>query len=282
MYDLSIVIPTVGREKEVRLLLQSISDTITDRLSYEIIIVDQNADDLLLSAIHDAKNSNIKYFKVPFRGLSKAKNYGMKQALGRFICFPDDDCRMLENSIEIALNLLITNQYDMVTGRCADETGNDSILRFHTSSADLTIDNFEGRMVEPAIFAKRELMLEYCFDETLGVGTFHGAEEGFDLIYRLLKDKKRIFYSPDICLYHPQVILDKSEAKSILRAFTYRCGLGRVCVKHKLYRKLLKRLFAVLLFIPFCAMFRRNSLRFYLAEMLGILSGIIVKPTTNE
>jgi len=76
--------------------------------------------------------------------------------------------------------------------------------------------------------------------------------------------------------------LDKSEPKSILRAFTYRCGLGRVCVKHKLYRKLLKRLFAVLLFIPFCAVFRRNSLRFYLAEMLGILSGIIVKPNLNE
>ena len=282
MYDLSIVIPTIGREKEVRLLLQSISDTIPDRLLYEIIIVDQNSDDLLLSAIRDANNSNIKHCKVPFRGLSKAKNYGIKQASGRFMCFPDDDCRMLENSIETALNLLNTNQYDMVTGRCADEDGNDSILRFHTSSAELTIENFEGKMVEPAIFAKRELMLEYRFDETLGVGTFHGAEEGFDLIFRLLKDKKRIFYSPDICLYHPQVILDKSETKSILRAFTYRCGLGRVCVKHKLYRKLLKRLFAVLLFIPFCAVFRRNSLRFYLAEMLGILSGIIVKPNPNE
>ena len=282
MYDLSIVIPTIGREKEVRLLLQSISDTIPDRISYEIIIVDQNADDLLLSAIHDANNLHINHYKVSFRGLSKAKNYGTKQALGRYICFPDDDCRMLENSIETALNLLNTNQYDMVTGRCADEDGNDSILKFHKSDADLTIDNFEGKMVEPAIFAKRELMLEYSFDETLGVGTFHGAEEGFDLIYRLLKDKKRIFYSPDICLYHPQVILDKSEPKSILRAFTYRCGLGRVCVKHKLYRKLLKRLFAVLLFIPFCALFRRNSLRFYLAEMLGILSGVIVKPHPNE
>jgi len=282
MCDLSIIIPTIGREREVRLLLQSISDTIPDRLSYEIIIVDQNSDDLLLSAIRDVNNSNIKHCKVPFRGLSKAKNYGTKQASGRFICFPDDDCRMLEKSIETALDLLSLNRYDMVTGRCADEDGNDSILKFHKSCADLTIDNFEGKMVEPTIFAKRELMLEYSFDETLGVGTFHGAEEGFDLVYRLLKDKKPIFYSPDICLYHPQVILDKSEPKSILRAFTYRCGLGRVCVKHKLYRKLLKRLFAVLLFIPFCAVFRRNSLRFYLAEMLGILSGIIVKPNLNE
>ena len=282
MYDLSLVIPTIGREKEVRLLLQSISDTIPNRLSYEIIIVDQNSDDLLLSAIRDANNSNIKHCKVPFKGLSKAKNYGTQHASGRFICFPDDDSRMLENTIETALGLLSMYQYDMVTGRCADEDGSDSILRFHTSSADLTIDNFEGRMVEPAIFAKRELMLEYCFDETLGVGTFHGAEEGFDLIYRLLKDGKRIFYSPDLCLYHQQVILDKSEPKSILRAFTYRCGLGRVCVKHKLYRKLLKRLFAVLLFIPFCAVFHRNSLRFYLAELLGILSGVIVKPKPNE
>jgi len=282
MYDLSIVIPTIGREKEVRLLLQSISDTIPGRLSYEVIIVDQNADDLLLSAIHDANNSNIKHCKVAFRGLSKAKNYGVKIASGTFICFPDDDCRMLENSIEKALNLLTIHQYDMVAGRCLDADGKDSVLKFHTSSAELTVRNFEGKMVEATLFARRELMIDYCFDETLGVGTFHGAEEGFDLVYRLLKDKKRIFYSPDICLYHPQVILDKSEPKSILRAFTYRCGLGRVCVKHRLYRKLLKRLFAVLLFIPFCAVFRRNWLRFYLAEMLGILLGVIVKPNQNE
>ncbi|HEY5508685.1 MAG TPA: glycosyltransferase family A protein, partial [Paludibacter sp.] len=211
MYDLSIVIPTIGREKEVRLLLQSISDTIPDRISYEIIIVDQNADDLLLSAIHDANNSHINHCKVLFIGLSKAKNYGTKQASGRFICFPDDDCRMLENSIETALNLLNTNQYDMVTGRCVDADGNDSVLKFHTSSAELTLRNFEGKMVEATLFARRELMIDYCFDETLGVGTFHGAEEGFDLVYRLLKEQKRIFYSPDICLYHPQVILDKSE-----------------------------------------------------------------------
>ncbi len=277
MYDLSIVIPTIGREKEVRLLLQSIFDTIPDKISYEIIIVDQNADDLLLSAVREANNSNINHCKVPFRGLSKAKNYGIKQASGKFICFPDDDCRMLDKCIETAFDLLSMNRYDMVTGRCVDADGNDSVLKFHKSSAELTIKNFEGKMVEATIFAKRELMVDNYFDETLGIGTFHGAEEGFDLVYRMLKDKKRIYYSPDICMYHPQVILDKSDAKSILRAFTYRCGLGRVCVKHKLYRKLLKRLFAVLLFIPFCAVFQRNSLRFYLAELLGILSGLVVK-----
>jgi len=281
MYDLSIVIPTIGREKEVRLLLQSISDTIPDRISYEIIIVDQNADDLLLSAVREANNSNINHCKVSFRGLSKAKNYGIKLAQGDVICFPDDDCRMLDKTIETALDLLSMNRYDMVAGRCVDAEGNDSVLKFHKSSSELMITNFEGRMVEATIFARRELMVEYCFDETLGIGAFHGAEEGFDLVYRLLKDKKRIFYSPDICLYHPQVVLDKSAANSILRAFTYRCGLGRVCVKHKLYRKLLKRLFAVLLFIPFCALFRRNSLRYYLAELLGIISGVTVKSTAE-
>jgi len=281
MCDLSIVIPTIGREKEVRLLLQSISDTIPDRISYEIIIVDQNADDLLLSAVREANNSNINHCRVPFRGLSKAKNYGIKLAQGDIICFPDDDCRMLDKTIETALDLLSTNRYDMVAGRCVDAEGNDSVLKFHASSAELMITNFEGKMVEATIFARRELLVEYCFDETLGIGTFHGAEEGFDLVYRLLKDKKRIFYSPDICLYHPQVVLDKSAANSILRAFTYRCGLGRVCVKHKLYRKLLKRLFAVLLFIPFCAVFRRNSLRYYLAELLGIISGVTVKSTAE-
>ncbi len=277
MCDLSIIIPTIGRDKEVRLLLQSIFDTIPQGISYEIIIVDQNADDLLSSVVAEATNSAIQHCRVPFKGLSKAKNYGIKQALGKIICFPDDDCRMLDNSIATALNLLYTNQYDMVAGRCVDADGNDSVLKFHKSSTELTIKDFEGKMVEATIFGRRELLLEYCFDETLGIGAFHGAEEGFDLVFRLLKDKKLIFYSPEICLYHPQVILDKSEAKSILRVFTYRCGFGRVCIKHKLYWKLFKRLIAVLLYIPFCAVFRRNSLRFYLAELLGILSGVIVK-----
>jgi glycosyltransferase involved in cell wall biosynthesis len=278
MFDLSIVIPTLGRSVEVGLLLESIFETIQDRLKYEVIIVDQNFDNTLDQVVSKSKIANsIRHFKVNFRGLSRAKNFGISNSAGEFICFPDDDCLFLDKSIMLAIDLLKTKNYDIVCGRCVDELGNDSVMKFDRIESELNTSNLEGKFIEATMFAKRITLQNYLFDENLGIGKFHGAEEGFDLVYRMLKDKRNIFYQPDVKLYHPQVVVDKSSQASLMRVFTYRCGLARVCVKHGLYLKLIKRFIIVLAFLPICLMLYRNQFRYYIAELLGILSGIVVK-----
>lgn len=120
-------------------------------------------------------------------------------------------------------------------------------------------------------------MEDFLYDEALGIGTFHGAEEGFDIVYRMLLAGVEIYYDPCILFYHPQVITSHCTNQEIRRVFNYRCGFAKVCLKHSLYLKYFKRLFLVIFYIPYLLIFKRSNLRYYLAELLGLLAGVVIK-----
>ncbi len=275
---ISFIIPTVGRKAEVNNVLQSIADTIPREFNYEIIIVDQNCNKLIDDIVETYKGKiNITHCKVSFKGAARARNYGVNLSCGKYISFPDDDCRFLSDTIKHAIDFLSRNEYGLVSGKSVDEIGIDSVVKFPKEMSLMKLNNFENKIIEFTFFAKRTLLIEYPFDETLGVGCFHGSDEGYDMVYRMLKNREKLYYNPQIKFYHPQAILDYSSAKAIMRSFTYRCGFAKSSIKNKLYFRLLKRLFLVISYLPFCLVFRRNKVRFYLAEMLGIFSGIVVK-----
>ena len=54
------------------------------------------------------------------------------------------------------------------------------------------------------MFLRREVVRDYSFDESLGVGagTPWGAGEETDYLLRLLEDGHRIFYDPAIAIWH--------------------------------------------------------------------------------
>ena len=137
---LSIVIPTLGRASEVRELLKSIELSKIENLSFEIVIVDQNFSNLLDPIVREftQKGFLIKHFKVDFRGLSKAKNFGLKCAVGKYICFPDDDALFASNTITNAVGLLENNMYHVVCGKCIDVNGVDSVKKFSKSTSRKT------------------------------------------------------------------------------------------------------------------------------------------------
>ena len=74
----SIILATLNRSKEIEACLQSLENQI--ERDFEIIIVDQSEDDKTKHISEKFDNLNIKYYNVPFKGLSKARNYGIKHA----------------------------------------------------------------------------------------------------------------------------------------------------------------------------------------------------------
>ena len=75
---LTIVLPTLGRVKEVDAMLDSILKYVASTtISFEVIVVDQNFSDILDEVVLKYKEQgfDIKHYKVSFRGLSKAKNF---------------------------------------------------------------------------------------------------------------------------------------------------------------------------------------------------------------
>lgn len=275
---LSIIIPTINRKEELLQLLQSIEEGI-GQLSCEILIIDQNRNGYLDSILVPFKSHLIiKYYNVDFAGLSKAKNFGSAMSEGKWLCFPDDDCEMFLDTVHTAIQFAEESNSDIVFGKCIDRDGNDSVMKFRNENSVLTVKNMIGGFVEATGFARREVFEVFKFDETLGAGCFHGAEEGYDWLYRLLNSNKyKVTYNPSIKFYHPQIIKNRGDQASIKRVFTYRCGFAKLCYKHKLHGMYFNRLFKVLIgAFFFLITFRYNFFKYYLAEFLGLIVGRLI------
>lgn len=273
---LSILIPTIGRTNEIDNLLQSISNSVLG-FSYEIIVIDQNPSGFLDEVLKKYVNIlPIFHHLVEFKGLSKAKNYGVKVSKGNFVCFPDDDCMVFSDTFTNAFQLLEKENCDMVFGKCIDDRGNDSVLNFQKQQYTLNSKNMLGGFVEATVVCKRGVFEKYEFDENMGAGTFFGAEEGFDWLYRILThtDIKAVF-SPEIKFYHPQVILSKGDFSALNRVFKYRCGTAYLCHKHKFLGKYYKRLFlCYIAFLSFYLIDKEKS-KYYKTEYLALQLGKI-------
>lgn len=271
----SIIIPTIGRRDQVDAVLRSIAAS--EYQNFEVLIVDQNCDDRLEDIVaQHQKTLSLRHFKVGTRGPSAARNHGAKFARGDVFCFPDDDCELWPNTIGCALQILEAKGAAAIFGRALDRDGSDAITQFRDHSDYLTLAQHEGMFVEFSIFIKREIYEQFPYDENLGVGTFHGAEEGHDQVLRMLQAGLKLFYSTDVRFYHPLKITTHSSPREIRRVFTYRCGFSRLCLKHKLWRKLFSRMAKVTLFLPFALVFQRHKVRYYCAELLGLWTGLVV------
>ena len=87
----SLIMATLGRFDEIRIFLDSID--LQNYTDFELIIVDQNEENILGDIILPYKKKfYINHIRIKEKGLSLARNVGIKYAKGDIIAFPDDDC----------------------------------------------------------------------------------------------------------------------------------------------------------------------------------------------
>ena len=126
------------------------------------------------------------------------------------------------------------------------------------------------------MFFRREICERFQYDENMGLGAFYGAEEGYDLVYRMLREDVKILFDPEIKFYHPQNFVSRSDAGLPRKVFSYRIGYGYLCKKHHLRKKYWKRLFSVMLYIPYLAVVRPKEVKMYVGELLGLIVGKVL------
>ena len=96
--NLSIVIPTKNRHKELLRLLESLEKQ--SYKDFEIIVIDQSTKDITLN------ENKIRYYHMPnIKSLSDAKNYSIKYCRYNFIGFFDDDIVLDKDFL---LNIIIS------------------------------------------------------------------------------------------------------------------------------------------------------------------------------
>jgi glycosyltransferase involved in cell wall biosynthesis len=272
----SIILPTVDRYEEVQNFIDSLIRC--DYKNVELIIVDQNYDSKISSLLDSyVEKISIAHLRVQFRGASKARNHGAKYAKGEILFFPDDDCELFSNSITLAIKTMQDVRSEVVFGRCVDWDKKDSVINFYRKSGFLTPHKYKGMFIETTLFLSKITFEKFRFDENLGVGCFHGSEEGRDLVLRMMSGGISMFYNYDLVVYHPNKVVGHSMPVEIKRVFTYRCGFAKLCFKHRLYRDYFERLVLVMLYIPWISIYSPKKLRYYISELLGLLVGVVVK-----
>jgi len=229
----SLIMATVGRTDEVKRFLEHL-----DRQTYrdfELIVVDQNPDDRLAPILEAYKNRfPISHLRSE-RGLSRARNVGLKHISGDIVAFPDDDCWYPPDLLERVVRFFEERpDLDGLTGRAVCEQGTNALLNFPTRQALINRFNILKRSVSFSIFLRAEVVNEIGkFDEFLGVGagTPWGAGEEVDYLLRAIEAGFKVYYDPSITVFHPQRIATYDE-RVISRVRSYARGGGRVLRKH--------------------------------------------------
>lgn len=109
---LSIIIPVYNAEKYLKECIDSIANEIND--SIELIIVDDGSTDSSSDIYGKYDNENIKIFKNKNYGVSFSRNYGLKKATGKYVCFVDADDFMTKGWSKIVLDEIKENDNDLI------------------------------------------------------------------------------------------------------------------------------------------------------------------------
>ena len=225
----SLIMCTLGRSIEVERLLVSLESQIYKE--FELIVVDQNDDERVKSLV-DRFNERIRivYLRSE-KGLSRARNVGLKAARGDVIAFPDDDCWYAPDTLSfVAARLGSDSTLGGMTGCSVDGAGRLSQGRWSASRHLITRYNVWTSATSYTIFLRADAVSAAGkFDEQLGVGAGSrwGAGEEVNYLLAVLRNGFPVCYDPMLRIFHPEP-LQQFDDKAFSRGRLYNRGFGRV------------------------------------------------------
>ncbi|MFA7230798.1 MAG: glycosyltransferase family A protein [Victivallaceae bacterium] len=248
----SLIIGFTGRSECLKQLFKSLEEQ--QLKDFEVILIDQTLGtqlDEVISVYRDCFAIK-KINAYPARGVSIARNVGLLHADGEWCAFPDDDCIYPADLLKNIKTWL--NQHSDYCGLSCIVT--DCNNKFSAGGymsrrqMDIGKHNVWRTVVSPSLFLKTDVVLGIKgFDERLGIGvlTNFGGGEETDLVMRLVETGGKIFYVPDLTVWHPRYI-GNYDNKRILYGWTCGCGCGAVMKIHQ-WSYLKSFYFASLLFL---------------------------------
>jgi glycosyltransferase involved in cell wall biosynthesis len=242
---MSLVMATLGRSKEIALMLDSLeAQTFKD---FDVIIVDQNGDnrvaDLLAAKPRPFPIQHVRASARPAdsrdgkAGASWARNIGAKHATGDILGFPDDDCTYPSWFLDKVLQTFVKIGADVVNGRAADETGRSINGRFAERARWMGRKDVFNTVIEWVFFCKRDAFEAVSgYNEKVGAGAPSPWQscEGPEIVLRLMDKGYRAYYDPGIYAHHPELIVDTMDARMQQKVRGYGRGMGYVLAKRNL------------------------------------------------
>lgn len=218
---LSVVVATLDRPDDLAQCLQSL-EQIETRHRFEIVVVDNNpSSGVTEEIVRSFKRAH--YVPETRRGLSYARNAGIRAARGEIIVTTDDDVTVPPNWLDELCRPFLDPTVAGVTGNVLPLTLDDASERRFEEYGGLgrgfTRRTFDYRWLRASAYAaetweigatanaafRAELFADRrvgLLDESLGAGMPTGCSEDTYLFYRILLSGKRIVYEPSAYVRH--------------------------------------------------------------------------------
>lgn len=206
----SVIIPTLNREKELRDTLNYLQRQ--DYPRFEIIVVDQSKSHEKETVQFLKRNrSGFKHFFINKKGTTIAKNYGLRKAQGEIALFVDDDIKPIKDLISLHVRNYKKKEVAGVSGRVVVNdnsmiSGPGGKVGFVTKDGRF-IDNFSSQtrceimtvLGCNASFRKEVLDKIRGFDENfLG----NAIREESDLSFRVRRLGYKLVFDPEAEVIH--------------------------------------------------------------------------------
>lgn len=228
MPKISVIVPVYNTGKYLKKCVDSIlNQTMND---FEIIIVNDGSTDNSAEIIQEYVNRNpgkIKYFAQENGGLSSARNNGIKNATGNYLCFVDSDDYINEKLFE-SLEKYINEDFDLIKYKCikVKESGeeieriNGSVFENKTGEDAFKVLYTTDVFIDAAwlYLYKRSFFIENKFE--FPIGKYH---EDWAIVPYCLLNAKSVASTNIFGYYYVQsdnsITRNKDEEKAYKRAF---------------------------------------------------------------
>lgn len=169
---LSVIIPTFKRGAQ---LVDSIQSALASGCDgeVEVVVVPNGSDDSWLKAAEVyRKDARVKWFPLKEAGAPRARNYGLKQAAGKYVRFLDDDDLLFAQVCKFQIHLMECEGLDVCSG-AIDVVCNGSLVKTLSQPDvdDIVVSVFSpSRMTAVhAHLYRREFILGIEWEEDLPV-----------------------------------------------------------------------------------------------------------------
>ena len=183
---ISVILPVYNSEKYIDKCIESIlNQSLTD---YQLIIVDDGSTDKSLDICkkYEAIDSRIVLISVSNGGVSKARNIGLNNAVGKYIFFIDSDDYIHSKTLEILYTKAIEYDGDLVVGNYSEvKNYSEKSINCEVNEKDVNIKSGiellkESYATENTLYLavwnkliKRELIKGLRFPEDIFIGEDH-------------------------------------------------------------------------------------------------------------